>query len=234
MTERLVFDRIELDATERRVSKEGETVKLSDLGFDLLWHLACRAPEPVANQELAEAVWKKSLVSDETVAQRIAMIRRTLGDDAGDPMFVRTVRGRGYAFVARPAHAIEQVDLPDESRPDRSVWRWVGPSTLALLLLLALAAALVWTNRPNILVDPENGAVRLDNGSRPLSPPARAQVDGRPVLIAGLTDWSIVRGNPSALEVVCKLRSDRSQFTSQVDPELLEYLDDPAKEADCN
>lgn len=234
MTERLVFDRIELDATERRVSKEGDTVKLSDLGFELLWHLACRAPEPVGNDELAEIVWKKSLVSDETVAQRIAMIRRALGDDAGDPTFVRTVRGRGYAFIARPVHATKEIDLPVENRSDRSVWRWVGGSTLALLVLLALAAALAWTHRSNILVDPENGAVRLDNASRPLSPPARAQVDGRPVLFAGLTDWSIIRGNPSALEVVCELRHDRSQFTSEVDPELLEYLDDPAKEADCS
>ncbi|WP_296722756.1 winged helix-turn-helix domain-containing protein [Erythrobacter sp.] len=234
MKERLVFDQIELDATERRVSKCGKAVKLSDLGFDLLWHLACRAPEPVANQELAEAVWKQSTVSDETVAQRIAIIRRALDDDADDPKFVRTVRGRGYAFAARPVQDIEKGDLPAANRSNRSVGKWVAAFTLAVLVLLALAAALVWSNRPEILVDPENGALRLDNVSRPLSSPATALVDGRPVLVAGLAEWSAIRSNPSALEVICKLRRDRSQFTNDVDPELLKYLNDPAKAADCN
>ena len=231
MNETLAFADIEIDRSGRKVRKRSRPIDLSDLGFDLLCYLAERAPDPVSNQELAENVWHQAHVSDQTVAQRVAMVRRALGDDAANPRFIRTVRGKGYAFIA-PREA-----MTDESGLTAKRPRW---KTLAIVIalfaaLLTVGAVLLWRNaeRPPVLLDPKNGALRLDNREAILWPPATAVVEERPVMIAGLTDWGLVSGNPVTLGVVCSLRRDRTQFTSAIDPRLQAYLDDPAKEADC-
>ena len=231
MTETLAFADIEIDRSGRTVRKRSHPIDLSDLGFDLLCYLAERAPDPVSNQELAENVWHQAHVSDQTVAQRVAMVRRALGDEASDPRFIRTVRGKGYAFIARR----EEVTGETVETAKRPRWKRVAIGFAVAVGLLALGAVLLWNSveRPPVLLDPKNGALRLDNAEEGLWPPATAVVDGRPVMFAGLTDWALVKGNPVTLGVVCSLRRDRTQFTSAIDPELQAYLHDPAKEADC-
>ncbi|QYJ06520.1 winged helix-turn-helix domain-containing protein [Qipengyuania flava] len=230
MSEPLVFQHLVIDPQTRRVHRRSETVDMTDLGFELLLCLARNAPEPVSNEQLAQSVWQQPFVSDQTIAQRVAMVRRALGDDATDPRYIRTVRGKGYAFVA-PRDEVTVGDAAPRKRPWRKVAGWSAAAMAALVLLLAIAWQAV--RPPPIMLDPENGALRLDNADASLGTIATAQVRGRSVLVVGLAPWSMVTANPAALGAVCSLRRDPSQFTSAIDPALRAYLDDPAKDADC-
>jgi len=91
---------VDVDAVAVTRGVPAQQVPLPGLSFDLLVALARRAPSVVAADDLITAVWAGIAVSDETLTQRVALLRRALGDDAKNPRYVRAVRGRGYQLAA--------------------------------------------------------------------------------------------------------------------------------------
>ena len=53
----------------------------------------------VTRREIFDDVWRDVIVSDGALTQAIRTLRRTLGDDSREPMFIRTVSRHGYSFV---------------------------------------------------------------------------------------------------------------------------------------
>lgn len=107
------FADLVLDAPQRAVFRDAVRLPLPKLTYELLLALVDAAPGVLAHDELAARVWRGRLVSPETVAQRVLLLRRALGDDAGRPRYLRVVRGvgcqlvppvrvRGHARSARP------------------------------------------------------------------------------------------------------------------------------------
>ena len=102
--DRLVFDGLVIDVDAREVQRQGRSVELSALEFDLLVALA-RAPGRVlTRRQLLEKVWGYDFFGDERVVDvHIRSIRRALGDSAETPALVGTVRGVGYKFLGARA-----------------------------------------------------------------------------------------------------------------------------------
>ena len=97
--ERYSIGDLMVDVGAARVERRGEELRLPGLSFDLLVALTRRAPDVVGHDTLAADVWKLDSVTDETIMQRVALLRRALGDAASEPTYVRSVRGRGYTLV---------------------------------------------------------------------------------------------------------------------------------------
>ncbi len=97
------FAGLTIDAGRREVRPDGRAVELSALDFDLLVALA-RAPGRVhTRRQLLEQVWGWDYYGDERVVDvHIRTLRRALGDRAGTPELIGTVRGVGYKFVGGP------------------------------------------------------------------------------------------------------------------------------------
>src|SRR5205823_10505527 len=93
------FD-LAIDAARRRVSRDGDEVALTPLEFEILLTLA-RSPGVVfSRDELMDRVWGyRDYAGGRVVDSHVARIRRKLGDEAGEPKYVRTVHGVGYAFL---------------------------------------------------------------------------------------------------------------------------------------
>ncbi len=66
----------------------------------LLMCLAERAGEVVSIDDLLNAVWSGVIVSQDSVYQSVASLRRLLGDDAKQPTYIATVPRLGYRLVA--------------------------------------------------------------------------------------------------------------------------------------
>lgn len=112
----------------RKVLRAGTRIDLPDLTSRLFFALAEASPEPLSSERLALEVWDGSFVSDETIAQRVKLLRQALGDSARTPRYIKTVRGRGYRLVP---------GKPVESRPVRHM--------AAVLVAAALiGAAAIW------------------------------------------------------------------------------------------
>jgi len=66
----------------------------------LLLCLAERAGDVVSIDELLEQVWSGVIVTQDSVYQAIASLRRMLGDDVKEPTYIATVPRLGYRMVA--------------------------------------------------------------------------------------------------------------------------------------
>jgi DNA-binding response OmpR family regulator len=99
----LRFDGLTIDIAGREVAAHGAPVTLSSLEFDLLAALARTPGRVFSRAQLLERVWGYDFYGDERVVDvHIRSLRARLGDPAGDPHLIATVRGAGYKFVASP------------------------------------------------------------------------------------------------------------------------------------
>lgn len=96
-------DDLFLDVEAATLTRAGERLELPQLSFDLLVALVRQAPDVLSADELVATVWKGLAVSTEALTQRVALLRRSLGDPAQNPRYVRAVRSRGYQWVP-PVH----------------------------------------------------------------------------------------------------------------------------------
>jgi DNA-binding winged helix-turn-helix (wHTH) protein/TolB-like protein/Tfp pilus assembly protein PilF len=92
------FGPYQLDAAERLLRRDGEVVPLQPKVFDLLLALVERHGHLLEKDELMNAVWPDTFVSEANLANNISILRKTLSEDG--QLFIETAPKRGYRFVA--------------------------------------------------------------------------------------------------------------------------------------
>jgi len=98
--EPLLRGALRIDPARRQVTVDGREVQLTPLEFDILLELARDPGVVFTREQLMDRVWGyRDYAGGRVVDSHVARIRRKLGEDgAGEPRFVRTVHGVGYAF----------------------------------------------------------------------------------------------------------------------------------------
>jgi TolB-like protein/DNA-binding winged helix-turn-helix (wHTH) protein/Tfp pilus assembly protein PilF len=112
----LVHDLL-VDVARQRVTRAGIEITLPYLSYQLLAALIRSAPDILSNDQLMARVWPGLVVSPETVAKRVNLLRDALGDDAQEPRYIAGVRGRGYRLVAAVSRAATPAPIIEESAP---------------------------------------------------------------------------------------------------------------------
>ena len=92
------FGEFTLDLDGGFLRRGAEEVALRPKPFEVLVYLVEHHGRLVTKGELTEAVWPDTAVMDNSLAQCLVEIRRTLGDDS--QQLIRTVARRGYIFTA--------------------------------------------------------------------------------------------------------------------------------------
>ncbi|CAE6909701.1 DNA-binding transcriptional regulator RstA [Pseudomonas marincola] len=101
---RLQFGSLLIDASRREASRAGERIDLTSAEFDLLWLLAANAGRILSREEIFTALRGIEYDGlDRSIDVRISRIRPRIGDDPVQPQVIKTVRGKGYLFVAEAA-----------------------------------------------------------------------------------------------------------------------------------
>jgi pimeloyl-ACP methyl ester carboxylesterase/DNA-binding winged helix-turn-helix (wHTH) protein len=114
-----------LDTQRYELRSGGEPIRVEPQVFDVLTQLVSNAHRFVSKEELFDSVWGGRFVTEAALTSRIKAARRALGDDGESQRFIRTVRGRGYQFVAAldadepSAPPQETAVVPDEPPPPR-------------------------------------------------------------------------------------------------------------------
>jgi TolB-like protein/DNA-binding winged helix-turn-helix (wHTH) protein/Tfp pilus assembly protein PilF len=124
-----------VDPALDEITRDATTVKLEPRTMRVLVCLAERAGEVVSVNQLLDIVWKDLVVTQYSVYQAVAVLRRALGDDPKNPTYIANVARRGYRLIAPvevegraddPAVGIAPPPAPD-SRTDAA-----APETAAL------------------------------------------------------------------------------------------------------
>ncbi|MBQ8972005.1 MAG: response regulator transcription factor [Clostridia bacterium] len=103
--ERIVLGELTLLPASRTVFVSERHVDLTAMEFDLLCYLARHHDTVITRQTLLNEVWGYATQVDlsRTVDSHIKTLRTKLGDTAGEPRFIQTVRGTGYRLIAGKA-----------------------------------------------------------------------------------------------------------------------------------
>ncbi len=92
---------VRVDRTARRAWRDGRELELTPKEFDLLALLVEEAGAVVRRERIMREVWDANWFgSTKTLDMHVSWLRRKLGDDAGEPALLTTVRGVGLRFEA--------------------------------------------------------------------------------------------------------------------------------------
>lgn len=132
------FGEFELDTGRVELRQNGVPRAVEPQVFSLLHFLVENRERMVTRDEIIAAVWDGRIVSDSAIASRVKSARQAVGDNGTEQGVIRTVHGRGFAFIVdvqvRPAiivHATPEAPAITEepqSRPSIAVlpFRVVG------------------------------------------------------------------------------------------------------------
>jgi DNA-binding winged helix-turn-helix (wHTH) protein len=90
------FDEFQLDLTRGCLFRGTLEINLRPKSFDVLKYLTENHGRLVSKDELIEAVWNETAVTDDSLVQCMKDIRHALGDDT--QQIIKTVPRRGYIF----------------------------------------------------------------------------------------------------------------------------------------
>jgi DNA-binding response OmpR family regulator len=97
-----------VDVKARTAELAGAALDLRPREFDLLAYLAARPGEVVTKRTLLAEVWHQAYGgADKTVDVHLSWLRRKLGESAGEPRMLHTVRGVGVKLVPAEGSAPE-------------------------------------------------------------------------------------------------------------------------------
>jgi len=95
------FGPFQLEASERRLLRDGQAVPLRAKVFDTLLTLLANHGRLVTKSDLMRAVWPDSVVEEGNLARNLTELRKALVDDkAVVQHYIETVPGKGYRFIA--------------------------------------------------------------------------------------------------------------------------------------
>jgi DNA-binding winged helix-turn-helix (wHTH) protein len=109
--ERLRFGEFVYEGPARRLTRGGQPVTLAPRAFELLGALLEARPRALGKAELIQRLWPGTWVSRTSLAQLVTQLRKATGDDTRRPRLIRTIFGRGYAWIG----AVEDLDATGPS-----------------------------------------------------------------------------------------------------------------------
>lgn len=95
---RVVLDTRTFEVTTPAAS---EGILLTNVQFDLLYHLMSNAGQVFTSQQLLQDVWDypRDTGSPELVRAHIKNLRDKIEPEPKDPVYIRTIQGHGYTFM---------------------------------------------------------------------------------------------------------------------------------------
>jgi eukaryotic-like serine/threonine-protein kinase len=88
------------------VAPDGTVTHLEPRVMDVLQFLARQPGEVHPKEQIIQAVWKDTFVTDDALSRCILELRRVFGDHSREPRIIKTIPKRGYCLVA-PVSALQ-------------------------------------------------------------------------------------------------------------------------------
>jgi DNA-binding winged helix-turn-helix (wHTH) protein/TolB-like protein/Tfp pilus assembly protein PilF len=169
------FNKIEVDLNQFEIRESGAPLLVEPKVFDLIAYLLEHRTRLVSREELFEQVWKGREVSDTSLSNHIKSARKILGDNGNLQQVIKTVRSRGYQFIAEviytPLSELNEsiqpkkrlIESPTAPQTIRKSAHHFGFIVLLFFFILLIAAGSTWSiltseqpspNRPYLLVVP--------------------------------------------------------------------------------
>ena len=169
-----VFDRFRLDPDHACLWRGAEVIALPPKAFDLLHYFVRHPDRVVTKDELLDAVWPQTAVTEAVVRVTIGLLRKVLGDTAQTPQFIATVARRGYRFLA-PVNVVH----PPETVPAEAPQQPAAPTPRSPEAVLPTPRPMPFTGDRMLEPGPERATSRLHSHGPGREDPHVARDPGR-------------------------------------------------------
>ncbi len=169
--------------------RHGQPVALPPRALAVLTALLATPGTVVSKQNLMNAAWPGTFVTESSLLEAIGLLRDALGDDRRRPTYIQTVHRRGYRFIASIGDASQQEFPPFFSGHE---WRPIVVASVTYALTTICVA----------IVFAIFGQERIDRPSQRVSPPRFAiSHSGELVYLADSREEITPAWTPSGLEI---------------------------------
>lgn len=165
-----------LDGKNFQLEKSGQPVTITPRAFDVLVLLLSDPQNVVEKQQIFDAVWKDTFVTDNALTKIVKEIRQALGDSAESPRYIETVPKRGYRFIGEINSGETIIDAPENETEEnirpQPVFKNPKLILAGLFVLLVIAGVAGWAiiNSPD--ADPKIRSIAV-LPFKPLDPASR-------------------------------------------------------------
>ncbi len=128
---RISFGDCVLDMERRELVRAGEEVHLTPKALELLALLVNERPRAIAKNEIHDRLWPGTSVTESNLTTLVTELRKTLGDAARRPRYIKTVHRFGYAFCGTATALSAGRPRPRRQGP-RFTLQWAGGPVVAL------------------------------------------------------------------------------------------------------
>jgi len=131
------FGEFELDLDAHQLRKGTERLRLERRPFELLVLLVQNNERLVSREEIVAALWPKNVIIDfeSGLNTLVRKIRNALADSADQPLYIETVPGKGYRFIAEVTQPTASESTSTRPGATSHAWR---PRLVAVLALAAV------------------------------------------------------------------------------------------------
>lgn len=99
----IAVGKFRLDTRNECLWQGERAISLRPKAFAVLRLLVQHSGQLVTKQQVLDAVWPGTFVSDAVLKDSIRQLREALDDDAESPAYIETAHRRGYRFIAKPS-----------------------------------------------------------------------------------------------------------------------------------
>jgi DNA-binding winged helix-turn-helix (wHTH) protein/tetratricopeptide (TPR) repeat protein len=94
----------DVNTASNSLNRKGVSVHLEPKMMDVLAYLSAHAGQVISTEQLLIEFWRGTFYGDAPVQKCIAMLRKKLGDNSRQPVYIETVQRRGYRIIAPVVH----------------------------------------------------------------------------------------------------------------------------------
>lgn len=205
-----------------QLTRGGQEVHVEPTVLKLLIYLLENREHLVSKDELLEAVWGRTLVSESALSKAVARLRKVLADDPAHPRYIETAHSMGYRFIAD----VEKIGADEKAPKPASNSRRAATWVLVIAGILTIGAWLFRMDLAPRWSDEEASAESRRFSSLAVLPLDNLTGDaGQDYFVEGLhevliTDLSKISG----LRVISRQSSMRYQGSDKTAPEIASEL----------
>lgn len=147
------FGEFTVDVEQKVLFRDATRLSLTPKVFDTLMILVENAGRIVEKEVLMNRVWPDTNVEEANLTFNIQQLRKALGDNARQPLFIETIARRGYRFIADIEGPLDRSDVASIKEPVVASEfpletvrpkRQAGKILVAAIAIVAVLAAGVW------------------------------------------------------------------------------------------
>ena len=120
----------------------GKECRVEPKIMDLLAYFSARPEQVLSKGQILSDVWGGTYVVEEALQRAVSILRKALGDNRENPVFIETISKKGYRFLVSPKSLSEseadEINITDKNIKTSPLILLIGAAILILLTYVVI------------------------------------------------------------------------------------------------